>query len=351
MNIEAYDYDLPERLIAQTPLENRTSSKLLVLHPEGNDVTHDKFKNITQYLQKGDCLVLNNSKVIPVRLFGVKVETKAKIEILLLHEKTNDEWEALVKPARKIKVGDEISFGDGKLIAKCVEEKEEGGRVLKLSYEGIFLEVLNELGEMPLPPYIKKQLQDDDRYQTVYAKEEGSAAAPTAGLHFTNELLEEVKQMGVKIAYVTLHVGLGTFRPVTVDDVEAHEMHHEYYHLSKETAEILTETKENKGRIIAVGTTSTRVLETVAKEHEEKFAESTGWTDIYIYPPYKFLAVDGLITNFHLPKSTLLLLISALCGKDKVFAAYEAAIQQEYRFFSFGDAMFILPNEKELKDE
>lgn len=356
MNIEAYNYDLPEDLIAQTPLENRAASKLLIVHPDAkkNEVTHDTFKHLTNYLKKGDCLVLNNSKVIPVRLFGVKVDTKAKIEILLLHEKTNDTWEALVKPARKVKVGTKITFGDGSLMATCIEEKTEGGRVLQLSYEGIFLEVLNELGEMPLPPYIKEQLDDQDRYQTVYAKEEGSAAAPTAGLHFTNELIEQIKEIGVEIVYVTLHVGLGTFRPVTVEEIDEHHMHHEYYELSSEAAKVLNETKQNKGRIIAVGTTSTRVLETVANKYDGRFEESRGWTDIYIYPPYEYKAIDGLITNFHLPKSTLLLLISALAGKDTIFHAYEAAIEHKYRFFSFGDAMFILPQEpteKETKDE
>lgn len=346
MDMKQYDYHLPEQLIAQTPLKNRTSSKLLLLQKRTNEISHDRFANIKSYLNKGDCLVLNNSRVIPVRLFGVKKDTLAKVEILLLHEKENDVWEALVKPARKVKVGTEIIFGDGKLIATCTEEREEGSRLLKLSYEGIFLEVLEELGEMPLPPYIKVELENQERYQTVYAKEEGSAAAPTAGLHFTNELLAEIEALGVHIVYVTLHVGLGTFRPVTVDQIEDHQMHAEYYTLSKVNAELLNDVKKQGGNIIAVGTTSTRVLETVARDHHGQFRESSGWTDIYIYPPYKFEAIDGLITNFHLPKSTLLLLISAFAGKDAIFKAYEEAIKRNYRFFSFGDAMFILADKQ-----
>lgn len=343
MNINEFDYDLPENLIAQTPLRDRTSSRMLVTERTGDALKHDKFSNLLKYVKPGDCLVLNNSKVIPVRLFGRKEETGANIEILLLHERDHpDEWEALVRPARKIKVGDTIDFGDGTLVAKCTGEKDAGGRILTLSYEGVFLEVLDQLGEMPLPPYIKEKLQDDDRYQTVYAKEAGSAAAPTAGLHFTDELLGSLKDAGVKIAYVTLHVGLGTFRPVTADFVEEHEMHAEYYELSEENARILNETKAAGGHIIAVGTTATRVLETVFAEIN-KFTASSGWTDIYIYPPYDFKAIDGLITNFHLPKSSLLLLISAFTNKAHIFKTYEAAIKEDYRFFSFGDAMFILP--------
>jgi len=349
MNIEQFDYHLPEELIAQTPLQDRTSSRLLVLEQLSEQRKHDTFANVATYLQKGDCLVLNDSKVIPVRLFGLKRKTGAKIELLLLNETNNvDEWEALVKPARKIKVGDSVDFGNGRLIAICVAEGEAGARVLKLSYEGIFLELLDELGDMPLPPYIKEKLDDKDRYQTVYAKEEGSAAAPTAGLHFTDELLQTLQAKGIKIAYVTLHVGLGTFRPVTSEMVEAHEMHAEYYQLSAENAQILNETKRSGGKIIAVGTTATRVLETVAQESENGFVESSGWTDIYIYPPYSFKAIDGLITNFHLPKSSLLLLISAFTNKEHIFAAYEDAIEQKYRFFSFGDAMFILPKNRSL---
>lgn len=347
MRMEDYDYDLPEELIAQTPLKDRTASKMLVLDPNTKNLTHDTFSNVKEYLMAGDCLVLNNSRVIPVRLFGVKSDTHANIEILLLHEQENDVWEALVKPAKKVKKGTKIIFGEGKLIATCLEENEEGARLLQLEYNGIFLEVLNELGEMPLPPYIKAQLEDNNRYQTVYAKENGSAAAPTAGLHFTTELLNELKQKGIHIVYVTLHVGLGTFRPVTVDRIEDHHMHAEYYHLSDESASTLNEVKANGGKIIAVGTTSTRVLETIAQKNTGQFKAASGWTDIFIYPPYSYLAIDGLITNFHLPKSTLLLLISALVGRDTVLHAYREAIKHGYRFFSFGDAMFILPKKDE----
>ncbi len=345
--MEDYDYDLPEELIAQTPLKDRTASKMLVLDPNTKNLTHDTFSNVKEYLMAGDCLVLNNSRVIPVRLFGVKSDTHANIEILLLHEQENDVWEALVKPAKKVKKGTKIIFGEGKLIATCREENEEGARLLQLEYNGIFLEVLNELGEMPLPPYIKAQLEDNNRYQTVYAKENGSAAAPTAGLHFTTELLNELKQKGIHIVYVTLHVGLGTFRPVTVDRIEDHHMHAEYYHLSDESASKLNEVKANGGKIIAVGTTSTRVLETIAQKNTGQFKAASGWTDIFIYPPYSYQAIDGLITNFHLPKSTLLLLISALVGRDTVLHAYREAIKHGYRFFSFGDAMFILPKKDE----
>lgn len=349
MNIEQFDYHLPETLIAQTPLQDRTASRLLVVERNREKFQHDIFTNVIQYLQPGDCLVLNDSKVIPVRLFGTKEETGAKIELLLLHETgEQDEWEALVKPARKIKVGDAIDFGDGRLVATCVGEGEAGSRVLKLMYEGIFLEVLDELGEMPLPPYIKEKLIDKDCYQTVYAKVEGSAAAPTAGLHFTDELLQSLRDYGVKIAYVTLHVGLGTFRPVTAATVEKHEMHAEYYQLSADNAHILNEVKEAGGNIVAVGTTATRVLETVVQQSSGRFMASSGWTDIYIYPPYNFNAIDGLITNFHLPKSSLLLLISAFTNKDHIFTIYEEAIKERYRFFSFGDAMFILPQNRTL---
>ncbi|MBO1003411.1 tRNA preQ1(34) S-adenosylmethionine ribosyltransferase-isomerase QueA [Pseudogracilibacillus auburnensis] len=346
MDMEQYNYHLPNELIAQTPLKDRTSSKLLLLQKGTNKISHDVFSNIGNYVKKGDCIVLNNSRVIPVRLFGSKTDTNAKIEMLLLHEIDNNVWEALVKPARKVKKGTEIMFGEGQLVATCIEEKDEGARLLQLSFDGILLEVLEELGEMPLPPYIKEQLTDQERYQTVYAKEEGSAAAPTAGLHFTTELLSHLEQLGVQIVYITLHVGLGTFRPVTAEHIEEHQMHAEYYSLSKEAAQTLNEVKANNGRIIAVGTTSTRVLETVAKANNGLFKASNGWTDIYIYPPYEFTAIDGLITNFHLPKSTLLLLISAFAGKDAIFNAYEEAIKREYRFFSFGDAMFILPDKK-----
>lgn len=341
MEINDFDFDLPEELIAQTPLKDRTSSRMLVMHREKEEIEHKHFYDLTSYLKPGDCLVLNNTRVLPARLFGMKEDTGAKVEVLLLHQQEEDEWEVLVKPAKKVKEGTRISFGDGKLIAECTSLKEHGGRVMKFTYEGIFLEVLESLGEMPLPPYIKEQLPDRERYQTVYSKEEGSAAAPTAGLHFTNELLKEVEEMGVHIAYVTLHVGLGTFRPVSVDTVEEHDMHAEFYHMSQETADRLKKVKEDGGRIIPVGTTSTRTLETIARDHDE-FVEASGWTDIFIYPPYEFKAIDGLITNFHLPKSTLIMMVSAFAGKDFVMNAYKEAVQEEYRFFSFGDAMLIL---------
>lgn len=346
MRIDEYDYHLPTELIAQTPLENRAASRLLVLNPVTGEITHDVFKNIGNYLQPGDCLVLNDSKVIPVRLYGYKRDTNAKIEVLLLHETAHNQWEALVKPARKVKVGTEIVFGEGKLLATCTATKEAGARIFQLQYEGVLWETLDAIGNMPLPPYIKATLPDRDRYQTVYAKEKGSAAAPTAGLHFTVELLEQLKANGIHLAYTTLHVGLGTFRPVTAEHIEDHEMHAEYYYLSAETAALLERVRQENGNIIAVGTTSTRVLETVAQKFNGKFVADSGWTDIFIYPPYTFRAIDGLITNFHLPKSTLLLLISALAGKELIFRAYEEAIKEKYRFFSFGDAMFILPQKR-----
>ena len=347
MDMNDYDYNLPEALIAQTPLQNRASSNLLVLEPHSKHIQHDVFSNITNYLKKGDCLVLNDSRVIPVRLFGHKKDTFGKIEVLLLHETEEDTWEALVKPAKKVKTGTEIIFGDGQLIATCTAEKDDGARLLKLSYEGIFLEVLDQLGHMPLPPYIKEKLEDKERYQTVHAKEEGSAAAPTAGLHFTKSLLQRVEDMGVEIVYVTLHVGLGTFRPVTVENIEDHHMHSEYYVFSQESANKLNTIKQKGSKIISVGTTSTRVLETVMRDNNGVFKEKSGWTDIYIYPPYEYKAIDGLITNFHLPKSSLLLLVSALAGRDTILSAYEEAIERKYRFFSFGDAMFILPKKDE----
>ncbi len=342
MDIKEFNFELPDELIAQVPLTDRTSSRLFVLGRQTKEVKHDHFQHITSYLKKGDCLVLNDTRVLPARLFGIKEDTGAKIEILLLQQQEEDCWEALVKPAKKVPLGTTITFGDGALEATCIEVKEHGGRVFKLSYQGILYEVLDELGEMPLPPYIKEQLADKDRYQTVYAKEQGSAAAPTAGLHFTAEMLAEIKELGVDIAYITLHVGLGTFRPVSVDTVEDHTMHAEFYHMSKETAEILTKTKQNNGRIISVGTTSTRTLETIARDHDGKFVEASGWTDIFIYPPYEFRAIDGLITNFHLPQSTLIMLVSAFVDKDNVMKAYEEAVNEKYRFFSFGDAMLIL---------
>ncbi|MED4474274.1 MULTISPECIES: tRNA preQ1(34) S-adenosylmethionine ribosyltransferase-isomerase QueA [Bacillaceae] len=343
MNIEDFDYHLPEELIAQTPLKDRTSSRLLVLDRQTKNVKHEHFSDIKKYLKPGDCLVLNNTKVLPARLYGIKEDTGAKIEVLLLHQKEEDTWEVLTKPAKKVKKGTVLVFGDGLLQATCVGFKEHGGRILEFSYDGIFYEVLDQLGEMPLPPYIKEQLpeEDKDRYQTVYAKEEGSAAAPTAGLHFTSELLDEIKEMGVTIAFITLHVGLGTFRPVSVDKIEEHEMHSEFYQMTKETADTLNKVKENGGRIISVGTTSTRTLETIRRDHD-KFVETSGWTDIFIYPPYEFKAIDGLITNFHLPKSTLIMLVSALVDKDTILRAYNEAVEERYRFFSFGDAMLIL---------
>ncbi|NBJ68644.1 MULTISPECIES: tRNA preQ1(34) S-adenosylmethionine ribosyltransferase-isomerase QueA [Clostridia] len=341
MNIEEFDFDLPEELIAQTPLKERTASRLLVLNKQTKEIAHRHFPDIKEYLQPGDCLVLNNTRVLPARLHGVKEETGASIEVLLLHQVEGDSWEILAKPAKKVKLGSVIRFGDGLLTATCTEIKEHGGRVVQFAYEGIFYEVLDQLGEMPLPPYIKEQLSEKERYQTVYAKEEGSAAAPTAGLHFTTELLNELKQMGVNIAFITLHVGLGTFRPVSAETVEDHKMHAEFYHMDQHTADTLNHVKQSAGRIISVGTTSTRTLETIARDNNGEFREASGWTDIFIYPPYQFQAIDGLITNFHLPKSTLIMLISAFAGKDIVMETYGKAVQERYRFFSFGDAMFI----------
>ncbi|MFB4166590.1 tRNA preQ1(34) S-adenosylmethionine ribosyltransferase-isomerase QueA [Virgibacillus sp. JSM 102003] len=342
MNIEDFDFNLPEELIAQTPLKDRASSRLLVLNRETKEIEHKNFTDIKRYLKKGDCLVLNDTRVLPARLYGVKEDTGAKIEVLLLHQQERDEWEVLAKPAKKIKVGTTLVFGDGKLRATCTALKDHGGRIFHFSYEGIFYEVLDELGEMPLPPYIKKELSEKERYQTVYAKEEGSAAAPTAGLHFTNYLLDELREMGVTITFITLHVGLGTFRPVSVDNIDDHTMHAEFYHMTKETADTLTEVKQSGGRIISVGTTSTRTLETIARDNNGQFAESSGWTDIFIYPPYQFQAIDGLITNFHLPKSTLIMMVSALADRESILNAYNEAVKEKYRFFSFGDAMLIL---------
>ena len=340
MKVEEFDYNLPEEFIAQKPLEQRDSSKLLVLDKKTGEVEHKHFYDILNYLEKGDTLVLNDTKVLPARLIGEKKETKAVIEILLLKNIKDDDWECLVKPARRIKVGTIVSFGNGKLKAKCIKEEDEGIRHFTLIYNGILLEILEELGTMPLPPYIHEKLNDQSRYQTVYAKEVGSAAAPTAGLHFTNELLEEIKAKGINIAYVTLHVGLGTFRPVSVETIEEHEMHSEYYQMTKEVAELLTKTKNENHKIIAVGTTSTRTLETIMTKYGE-FKECNGWTNIFIYPGYKFKAIDNLITNFHLPKSTLVMLVSALAGKENILNAYNEAIKNKYRFFSFGDAMLI----------
>ena len=340
MEVKDFDYELPEELIAQTPLKVRDSSRLLVLDKETGEVEHKVFSNIIDYLKEGDTLVLNDTKVLPARLIGVKEDTGAVIEILLLKNLEGDEWECLVKPARRIKVGTVVSFGEGKLKAECTGEYDEGIRHFKLLYNGILMEILEELGTMPLPPYIHEKLEDQSRYQTVYAKEVGSAAAPTAGLHFTKELLEKIEKKGISICYVTLHVGLGTFRPVSVEKIEDHEMHSEYYQMSKEVADKLNETKKNGGRIIAVGTTSTRTLETIMSLYPE-FKECSGWTNIFIYPGYKFKGIDCLITNFHLPKSTLVMLVSALAGRENILNAYKIAVDEKYRFFSFGDAMFI----------
>ncbi|WP_077308440.1 tRNA preQ1(34) S-adenosylmethionine ribosyltransferase-isomerase QueA [Terribacillus halophilus] len=342
MDIQDYDFHLPEELIAQTPLQDRTSSRLLVLNKEAQSMEHRHFANIGDYLHPGDCLVLNDTRVLPARLYGIKSDTGAKCEILLLKQVEGDSWEVLVKPAKKVKVGTELSFGDGKLTAVCKELLEHGGRIVEFHYEGIFYEVLDQLGEMPLPPYIKEQLPDQERYQTVYAKEQGSAAAPTAGLHFTNELLASLQEKGVEIAFITLHVGLGTFRPVSVESIEEHEMHAEFYQMSQETADQLTRIRENGGRIISVGTTSTRTLETITRDNDGKFAAASGWTDIFIYPGFTYRAIDGLITNFHLPKSTLIMLVSAFAGRDFVLEAYRTAVEERYRFFSFGDAMLLV---------
>lgn len=337
-----FDFHLPEELIAQTPLAEREQSRLMVLDKQAGTIQHEIFKNITEYIKPGDCLVLNDTKVLPARLFGSKEDTGAKIEVLLLKQEEEDTWETLVKPAKRIKKGSKIIFGDGKLVATCLEEQEHGGRILHFDYDGIFYEVLDELGQMPLPPYIKEQLEDRDRYQTVYARERGSAAAPTAGLHFTEELLAEIREKGVHIAFITLHVGLGTFRPVSVDEIDEHEMHAEFYQMTEGTAKLLNEVKEQGGRIITVGTTSTRTLETIAAANDGIFKEANGWTNIFIYPGYEFKGIDGMITNFHLPKSTLIMLISALAGREHVLAAYEEAVKERYRFFSFGDAMLII---------
>ena len=341
MKVDLFDFYLPEELIAQTPLEDRTSSRLMIVNKETGELEHRRFKDILGYINPGDCLVLNDTRVLPARLHGEKEDTGAHIEVLLLKQQEGDQWETLVKPAKRVKEGTIISFGDGKLKAVCVKELEHGGRILDFQYDGIFYEILDQLGEMPLPPYIKEKLDDQDRYQTVYAKERGSAAAPTAGLHFTNELLAALKEKGVHIAFITLHVGLGTFRPVSVDDVDKHEMHAEFYQLNEETAALLNTVRAEGGRIISVGTTSTRTLETIAAANDGNFVESSGWTSIFIYPGYEFKGIDGMITNFHLPKSTLIMLVSALAGRENILHAYETAVTEKYRFFSFGDAMFI----------
>ena len=339
-----YYYDLPKELIAQDPLEDRSSSRLMVLGKKSGEVSHHHFYEIVDFLRPGDCLVINNTRVIPARLIGTKKETGAHVEILLLRRRKDDIWETLVRPGKKLRPGAEVTFGDGSLTATILDVVEGGDRLVQFHYDGIFEEVLDRLGEMPLPPYIKHKLKDRDRYNTVYAKYDGSAAAPTAGLHFTKELLEEVKEKGVNIAQVTLHVGLGTFRPVKVDDVREHEMHTEWYRVTQETADLINQTRENGGRVIAVGTTSVRTLETVADENGHMKAQE-GDTSIFIYPGYKWKVVDGLITNFHLPESTLIMLVSSLAGREHVLAAYKEAVKERYRFFSFGDAMYIDPDD------
>lgn len=349
MDVKDFDYDLPEELIAQDPLEDRSSSRLMVLDKKTGEVSHHVFKEIVKYLRPGDCLVLNNTKVIPARLFGVKEGTMAKIEILLLKRRQNDVWETLVKPGKKAKPGTKIIFGDGLLTGEVIDVVDDGNRLIQFSYEGIFEEILDKLGQMPLPPYITHQLKDKNRYQTVYAKYDGSAAAPTAGLHFTKELLQQVKDKGVDIAEVTLHVGLGTFRPVKVDNVLDHHMHSEFYMVSQEAADKINNAKKNGGRIISVGTTSTRTLE-AASDENGMLKEYSGWTDIFIYPGYSFKVIDCLITNFHLPQSTLVMLVSALAGREHVLNAYKEAVEERYRFFSFGDAMFIT-NDMHMDDE
>ncbi|MCI9048236.1 MAG: tRNA preQ1(34) S-adenosylmethionine ribosyltransferase-isomerase QueA [Hungatella sp.] len=340
MNVSEFNFELPQELIAQDPLADRSASRLLVLDKETGKTMHKHFKDLKSFLKKGDCLVLNDTKVIPARLYGVKEETGARIEVLLLKRKGNDVWETLVKPGKKARPGTVISFGDGLLKGTVTDVVEEGNRLIQFSYEGIFEQILDRLGQMPLPPYITHELKDKTRYQTVYAKHDGSAAAPTAGLHFTNELLREIEEMGVVIAHVTLHVGLGTFRPVKVENVLEHHMHSEFYMVEEEEARRINDVKKAGGRVICVGTTSCRTLESAAGEDGAVKAGS-GWTDIFIYPGYRFKVLDGLVTNFHLPESTLVMLVSALAGREHVLNAYKEAIEERYRFFSFGDAMFI----------
>lgn len=341
MKTSDFYYDLPEELIAQDPLEDRTASRLLVLNRETGAIEHKIFSDVIDYLNEGDCLVINNTRVIPARLIGEKEGTGGKVEVLLLKRRANDVWETLVKPGKKLRPGARVTFGDGRLKAEILEIAEEGNRLVRFYYEGIFEEILDSLGEMPLPPYITHKLEDKEMYQTVYAKYDGSAAAPTAGLHFTKELLSKIEEKGIKIASITLHVGLGTFRPVKVDDVNNHHMHTEWYEVNAEAADIINETKRNGGRVICVGTTSCRTIESVADETGHMTAK-TGETDIFIYPGYKFKVMDGLITNFHLPESTLVMLVSAFAGKENVLSAYETAVKEKYRFFSFGDAMILI---------
>ena len=341
MNTADFDFDLPEELIAQTPLEKRDASRLLVVDKETGVFSDQHFDQIIDQLQPGDALVMNNTRVLPARLYGIKPETGGHVELLLLKNTQGDDWEVLAKPAKRLRVGAQISFGDGRLTATVVDELDHGGRIVRFAYEGIFLEVLESLGEMPLPPYIHEKLADRERYQTVYAKENGSAAAPTAGLHFTEELLEQIAAKGVKLVYLTLHVGLGTFRPVSVDSLDDHEMHSEFYSLSEEAAQILRQVKAKGGRVIAVGTTSIRTLETIGSKFQGQIQADSGWTNIFIKPGYDWKVVDAFSTNFHLPKSTLVMLVSAFAGRSLTLEAYEHAIAERYRFFSFGDAMFI----------
>lgn len=340
MKLSDFNFNLPEELIAQHPLEVRDSSRLMVVDKKTGEIEHRIFRDIIDYLNPGDCLVLNNTRVIPARLIGSKEDTGGKMEFLLLKRISGDTWETLVKPGKKAHVGSRFQFGNGELKAEVMSIGEDGNRIVKFEYEGIFENVLDKLGQMPLPPYIKEKLEDKERYQTVYSKEEGSAAAPTAGLHFTNELLQKIKDKGIDIAFITLHVGLGTFRPVKEENIEDHDMHSEYYRMDKETAEKINRAKENGGRVIAVGTTSCRTLETIGDENG-RVCEKSGWTDIFIYPGYKYKIIDALITNFHLPESTLIMLVSAFSSKDIIMNAYEIAVNERYRFFSFGDAMFL----------
>ena len=342
MKLEEFDFYLPEELIAQTPLLKRDTSKLLTINRKENTYEHKVFSDIIDYFNPGDTLVLNNTRVMPARLYGQKKDTGAAIEVLLLKNKEHNMWECLVKPAKRIKVGSIVSFGDCIMEAECVKVLDDGFRYFEFKYEGIFQERLDELGTMPLPPYIKERLTDKERYQTVYSKEVGSSAAPTAGLHFTNELLDKIKQKGVNIVYLTLHVGLGTFRPVSVENIEDHDMHSEYYTLDEETANVINETKKNGGRVFSVGTTSTRTLETIARDNDGEIVPASGWTNIFIYPGFEFKCVDGLITNFHLPKSSLIMLVSAFYNREKVLELYKIAVENKYRFFSFGDAMIII---------
>lgn len=341
MKVSDFDFHLPEELIAQTPLKDRDASRLMVMDAKNQTVGHSVFSKIADYFNPGDTLILNDTKVMPARLMGQKQETLASIEVLLLKQSQDDCWETLVKPARRVKVGTIVEFGDGRLKAECIKEGNEGIRTFKFTYEGIFYEVLDALGEMPLPPYITEKLADQDRYQTVFGREVGSAAASTAGLHFTEPLLESLRQKGVNVAFMTLHIGLGTFRPVKVENIEEHDMHSEFYQVSQETADLLNKTRQDGHRIITCGTSATRTLETIIRDHGS-FVASEGWTNIFIYPGFKYQAIDGMITNFHLPKSTLIMMISALAGKEFIMSAYEEAIKNRYRFFSFGDATLIL---------